>query len=173
MHPRELIARGRWRGSCASSTRRSRRASLRHSCRFVEHTRCLVHLYVRYCTEQCLCPLTSGRNKLNELSYPLVHRRGEPCAPRLRPRELSRVASSNRCLLRLIVSVDPHPPRPQERLGFAFQHLNCAVGCDVQVEHVHPADAGRNTQAHALLASALLAARCFRPHPVKFEDPGV
>jgi hypothetical protein len=36
---------------------------------------------------------------------------------------------------------------------------------------IRPMPAG--TQAHALLASALLAARCFGPHPVKFEDPGV
>jgi hypothetical protein len=54
-----------------------------------------------------------------------------------------------------VACVDLHPPRPQERLGLGLQHLDRAVGGDIQQQHVPMADAGRNPQTHPALALVL------------------
>src|SRR5271165_4821244 len=78
-----------------------------------------------------------------------------------------------RFLARRLAHVDPLPARAKERLGLALRHLDRAVGCDVQVEHVHSADALWNAQTHPTLARGLLPAQLLGPHSVKVEDPRV
>ena len=61
-----------------------------------------------------------------------------------------------------------HPARRND--WASLQHLDRAVGGDVQVQQVHPADAGRDAQAHPSFAPGLLSARFLGQLPVQFED---
>jgi|SRR6516165_6493127 len=85
-------------------------------------------------------------------------------------RELAIVGQS-RSLSRRVAGIDPHPPRPQERLGLALRHLDRAVGCDVEQEHVAVADALRNAQTHPALALGLPSAKLFGAPPVSSKIP--
>ena len=70
-----------------------------------------------------------------------------------------------------IFGIDPHPSCAQERPGLAFRHLDRAVGCDVEKEHIAMADALRNAQTHPALALGLPSAKLFGAPPVSSKIP--